>query len=103
LRQKKKEDKEGENSRFDGDFEDDEKESTLPSGLKRLAISCLSATQNQLHAKHTRESKETEQEKVRTKLFRLYQCTKERCSNYRLCCYIYKKNYYIVTPQEQIE
>jgi hypothetical protein len=103
LRQKKEEDKEGENSRSDGDFEDDKEESTLPSGLKRSAISRPSATQNQLHAKHTRDSKETKQEKVRTELFRLYQYTEERCSNYRSCYYIYKKNYYIVTPQEQME
>jgi hypothetical protein len=103
LRQEEEEDEEGENSRSDGDFEDDEEESTLPSGLKRSAISRPSATQNQLHAKHTRESRETEQEKVRTELFRLYQCTEERCSNYRSCCYIYKKNHYMVTPQEQME
>jgi hypothetical protein len=103
LRQEEEEDEEGENSCSDGDFEDVEEESTLSSGLKRSAISCPSATQNQLHAKHTRESRETEQEKVRTELFCLYQCTEERCSNYRSCCYIYKKNYYIVTPQEQME
>jgi hypothetical protein len=72
LRQEEKEDKEGENSRFDGDFEDNKKESTLLSSLIRSAISRPSATQNQLHAKHIRESKETKQEKVRTKLFRLY-------------------------------
>jgi hypothetical protein len=72
LRQEEEEDEEGENSRFNGDFEDNKKESTLPSSLKRSAISRPSATQNQLHAKHTRESRETEQEKVRTKLFRLY-------------------------------
>jgi hypothetical protein len=72
LRQEEEEDKEGENSRFDGDFEDNKKESTLLSSLIRSAISRPSATQNQLHAKHIRESKETKQEKVRTKLFRLY-------------------------------
>jgi hypothetical protein len=72
LWQEEKKDKEGKNSRFVGDFEDDKKESTLPSSLIRSAISRLSATQNQLHAKHTRESRETKQKKVRTKLFRLY-------------------------------
>jgi hypothetical protein len=72
LRQEEEEDKEGENSCFDGDFEDNKKESILLSSLIRSAISRPSATQNQLHAKHTRESKETKQEKVRTKLFRLY-------------------------------
>jgi hypothetical protein len=72
LRQEKEEDEEGENSRFDGDFEDDEEESILLSSLMRSVISRPSATQNQLHVKHTRESKETEQEKVRTELFRLY-------------------------------
>jgi hypothetical protein len=103
LRQEKEEDKEGENSRFKGDFEDNKKESTLLSSLKRSAISRPSVTQSQLYTKYTRDSKETEQEKVRTKLFRLYQCAKERCFNYRLCCYIYKKNYHIVTPQEQMK
>jgi hypothetical protein len=72
LRQEEEEDKEDENSCFDGDFEDNKKESILLSSLIRSAISRPSATQNQLHAKHTRESKETKQEKVRTKLFRLY-------------------------------
>jgi hypothetical protein len=72
LRQEKEENKKGKNSRFDGDFEDDEEESTLLSGLKRSVISRPSTTQNQLHTKHTRESKETKQEKVRTELFCLY-------------------------------
>jgi hypothetical protein len=72
LRQKKEEDKEGENSCFEGDFEDDEEESTLFSSLKRSAISRPFVTQSQLHAKHTKDSKETEQEKVRTELFCLY-------------------------------
>jgi hypothetical protein len=103
LRQEEEEDEEGENSRSEGDFEDDEEESTLLSSLKRSAISRPSVTQSQLHAKHTRDSKETEQEKVRTELFRLHQCAEERCSNYRSCCYIYKKNHYMMTPQEQME
>jgi hypothetical protein len=98
LRQKKEENEKGENSYFEGDFKNDKEESTLFSSLKRSAISRPSITQSQLHAKHTRDSKETKQKKVRTELFCLYQYAKERCSNYRLCCYIYKKNYYIVTP-----
>jgi hypothetical protein len=39
LRQKKEENKESENSCSEGDFEDNEEESTLFSSLKRLAIS----------------------------------------------------------------
>jgi hypothetical protein len=66
LRQEKEEDKKSENSRSN------KEESILFSGLKRSAISRPSATQDQLHVKHTRESKKTKQEKVRTKLFRLY-------------------------------
>jgi hypothetical protein len=46
LRQEEEEDKEGENSRFDGDFEDNKKEFTLPSSLIRSAINRPSATQN---------------------------------------------------------
>jgi hypothetical protein len=72
LRQEKEKDKEGENSCFKGDFEDDEEEFTLFSSLKRLAISCSFVTQSQLHTKHTRDSKETKQEKVRTELFCFY-------------------------------
>jgi hypothetical protein len=72
LRQEEKKDKEGENSRSDGDFEDNKKEFTLFSSLKRLVISRPFTTQNQLHAKHTRESKETKQKKVRTELFCFY-------------------------------
>jgi hypothetical protein len=103
LRQEEEEDKEGENSCSEGDFEDNEEEFTLLSSLKRSAISRPSVTQSQLHAKHTRDSKETKQEKVRTKLFRLHQYAEERCSNYRSCCYIYKKNHHMITSQEQIE
>jgi hypothetical protein len=72
LQQEKEEDKEGENSCFKGDFEDNKKESTLLSSLKRSAISRPSVTQSQLHAKHTKDSKETKQKKVRTELFCLY-------------------------------
>jgi hypothetical protein len=72
LRQKEEEDKEGENSCFEGDFEDNKEESTLFSSLKRLVISRPFVTQSQLHAKYTRDNKETKQEKVRIKLFCLY-------------------------------
>jgi hypothetical protein len=69
LQQKEEENKEGENSCSEGDFKDNKEESTLLSSLKRSAISRPSVTQSQLHAKHTRDNKETEQEKVRTELF----------------------------------
>ena len=48
------------------------KENSLFNSLKRSVINCLSVTQNQLHTKHIKESRETKQEKVRTELFRLY-------------------------------
>ena len=98
MRQEKEEDEKGENSCSKGDFEKEEEESTRFSSLKRSATNRLLVTQNQLHTKHIKKSRETKQEKVRTELFRLYQYTKKRCSNYRLCCYIYKKNHHIVTP-----
>jgi hypothetical protein len=72
LRQEEEKNKKGENSCFKSDFKNNKEESTLFSSLKRSAISRLFVTQNQLYAKHTRDSKETEQEKVRTELFCLY-------------------------------
>jgi hypothetical protein len=59
LRQEEEKNKEGENSYFKGDFKDNKEEFTLFNSLKRLAISCPFVTQSQLHAKHTRDSKET--------------------------------------------
>jgi hypothetical protein len=72
LQQKEKKDKKGKNSCFDGDFKNNKKEFILLSDLKRLVISRSFVTQNQLYVKYTRESKETKQEKVKTKLFCLY-------------------------------
>jgi hypothetical protein len=46
LQQKKEKNKKGENSCFDGDFEDNKEEFTLFSSLIRSAISRPFATQN---------------------------------------------------------
>jgi hypothetical protein len=80
---------------------ENEEAAALPSTSLKPARS--SVTSKQLQAKHKKEERDTDQERHRLEIFRLHQCAKERCSNYRSCCFIYKKNHYQVTPQEQMK